>query len=115
MLFSTKGRPLPGGEGGRLVDHSSAWSGLRFSFSTTPANRVIVFMFSRFVMPDDLDSVAGVVRGQSSLIPHSDGRLTVPLWFGVCVSPVIDIGTRVCFLMIVSFYCVAVVQHVTFG
>ena len=78
LFLSTTTDPPPGGENRRLVVHSSAWSGLPFTFFDYP-DRVAVFMFSRVVMPDDLDSLR-VVRSQSLPRPPSDGRRTVPLW-----------------------------------
>ena len=49
-----------------------------FDFFDYP-DRVAAFMFSRVVMPDDLDSLR-VVRSQSSAVSLSDGWPTVPLW-----------------------------------
>ena len=78
LFLSTTTDPPPGGENRRLVVHSSAWSGLPFAFFDYP-DRVAAFVFSRVVMPDDLDSLR-VVRSQSSAVSLSDGWPTVPLW-----------------------------------
>ena len=64
LFLSTTTDPPPGGENRRLANHSSAWSGLPFTFFDYP-DRVAAFVFSRVVMPDDLDLLR-VVRSQNT-------------------------------------------------
>ena len=78
IIFVYHDRPSPRWGGSATGQPLLSVEWLSYAFFDYP-DRVTVFVFSRVVMPDDLDSLR-VVRSQSLPRPPSDGRRTVPLW-----------------------------------